>query len=104
MDLFAQWIEKGVFDAIEKQYLKSMSLIVARVPDGADVLKYTNELGDDVVENYTFKYEYSDKGDCMLNTGDGEPTVCTKANSKNDRSHDVFMRIHDRTMCSCAPT
>ena len=28
-----QWIETGVFDAIEKRYLKSLSLVVAKLSD-----------------------------------------------------------------------
>ena len=48
-----QWIEHGVFDAIEKQYLKSMSIIVALAPD--DEQLEPSEYDASVIENYTFK-------------------------------------------------
>lgn len=68
--LLQEWIEKGVFDAIEKKYLRSLSFIIAKssgrspVPSkgGAGVrLNLTGEdipeEGDDgvAIETYTFK-------------------------------------------------
>lgn len=40
--LLQQWVQKGVFDAIEKKYLKSLSLIIARDQD--DGVKSTRNL------------------------------------------------------------
>ena len=47
--LLQNWVENGVFDAIDKNYLKSMSLIVAKGQVEKD------ELGENVLENYSFK-------------------------------------------------
>jgi hypothetical protein len=41
-----------------------------------------DELSDEVLENYTIKYQYADNGDVLMATSeDGEAVVCTKENS-----------------------
>lgn len=45
-----QWIETGVFDAIEKRYLKSLSLVVAKLSDDEN-----DDERNEVLETYTFK-------------------------------------------------
>lgn len=78
--LIQQWLELGVFDAIEKQYLKSVSLIVAKASiAGAE----GNNSEAEVLESYTLKYEYGANGTCYMSTGaeDGPMLPCSKAST-----------------------
>ncbi len=73
--LLQRWIEAGVFDAIEKQYLKSMQLIIATPPENAE----TDDINERVIESYTFKYAYSKDGSFIMAVDD-HAQPCTKEN------------------------
>jgi hypothetical protein len=74
--LLQQWMDTGVYEAIDKQYLKTLSLIIAKSDNVQD------ELSDEVLENYTIKYQYADNGDVLMATNeDGEAVLCNKENS-----------------------
>ncbi|XP_073390287.1 meiosis-specific protein PAIR2 isoform X2 [Physcomitrium patens] len=47
---FIEWIEKGVFDALKKKYLKTLFLTICRGQDGP------------LIEEYMFSFKYSAKG------------------------------------------
>jgi meiosis-specific protein len=57
--LLSQWLEKGVFDALEKSYLKSLTFAV-----------YAKEKDQDegiLLETYQFLVEYGDEKQIKLN-------------------------------------
>jgi len=53
--LLTQWLECGVFDALEKSYLKSLTFAVYSTPNLS-----TDDSNDTLIETYQFTVEYSD--------------------------------------------
>ncbi len=71
-----------MYDAIEKKYLKTLSLIVAKQSDGTGSSQVA-EFDDLVLENYSFRFDYAKEGECLMATGEhGDALPCTKENSK----------------------
>jgi meiosis-specific protein HOP1 len=56
--LLTQWLERGVFDALEKSYLKSLTFAVYAKEEGKE---------DILLETYQFVVEYGDEKQIKLN-------------------------------------
>lgn len=64
-----EWLTKGVFDAMEMQYLKRMDIIVA---DPIDELFDVLEEDSKLIERYSFDYDYAEDGS-VRNSAEGGP-------------------------------
>ena len=49
------WVEKGIFEALYKEYLKSLRFGITR-----------DEMGKDLIEEYTFTFAYEDDGEIRM--------------------------------------
>jgi len=50
-----EWMEKGAFDALQRQYLRCLKFAVSK-----------DEAGADLLEEYSFSFTYTDHGDVQL--------------------------------------
>ena len=63
--LVIEWLEKGVFDALQKQYLRVVSFVVL------------DEAKDQVLENYDFKVKYPSSGPQLSMQANGSGNAAT---------------------------
>ena len=63
-----EWMEKGAFDALQRQYLRRLKFAVSK-----------DEAGTDLLEEYSFSFTYTDRGDVQLDIECGSSQALAQA-------------------------
>ena len=82
--LFAKWLNEGVYEMIEKKYLKKLSLSISKAnPDGTSVEH------EPLQERYTLNYTYADDGQIFVNGKTKDKTMIFQQRGRKNESFDA---------------